>query len=310
MTSLHVVQAGLERAVSAVLTGLSVGGNPLTVDVGIGWPPLNKLQDVARSAKSKPVAQKGAVGVYDRRIGRNTTRWNPSSFNQVNVAATLTSVVSQSVIPPAGAATITLGGTVTVGDAVSTVLEDAGEIAISPGEAQPWSVSAEVAIGGATDTPTTMAAALAALISADAVMNLLVTALAVGPVVTLTAKSGKGPIRLVSNTGNGGSQEREIGRREREFQIASWSSTEEARNAIGDPIDTMLAQAELNFGLTFPDGSQGRLLYVNDFDIEDGTLQDAYRRDFLLTIDYPVTVKDQLYAILAPSFAQQVNTPF
>jgi hypothetical protein len=105
---------------------------------------------------------------------------------------------------------------------------------------------------------------------------------------------------LQSYTGNGGTQTMEIARRERSVQITCWSRTQQIREGVVDPINNMIATDELNFGLTMPDGTVARLCYVNDFDIEDDTLEDVYRHDFMVSIEYPVTVLDQLYAVLAP----------
>lgn len=304
MATLHDVQAALQEAVKTATTGLTLNSTPIPVDVGIGWPPINVLQDTVRNGR-------GTIAVYDQKIGRNTTRWLPFSYEPTVIVPTLTSAVSHGTIELGGVETITLGGAVTPGDAVSAVLINTHPTPFdSQGDALPYQPGAQVVIGAAgapTDTPTTMATALATAVNGDTLLSTWVHATSAGPVVTLTALSGKGPLLLASHTGNGATGFREIGRRERHFQIACWTGSEELRQVVTDPIDAMLAEAELNFGLALPDGSMGRLLNQVDYYIEDGTLQDALRRDFILTIDYPVTVKDQLFAILAPELIQAVE---
>lgn len=291
--------AAVQGAVSGVTGAITVGGKPYLVDVAIGWPPENRLQDVARSTG------KGVIGIYDRKVGRNTTRWAPYDYNIIQLPSTLSSVVSGSIIDKStGSATITLGGPPTVGDGVSAVFLDRGLTIVTTTSAEFSPASAQVVVAVAGDTAATMAAKLAAAINADALLSTWVSAAAAGPVVTVSALSGMGPFLLASHTGNGATATREVGRRERQVQIACWTNSEMSRDAVCDPIAALLAQIEINFSLTASDGSPLRLVYDNDYDIEEGTLQDVYRRDLLVTVEFPITVVDTFYAILAPELSQ------
>jgi hypothetical protein len=286
MASFYAIMGVLQQQIQAALTtpAIVVAGLTVVPATGVGWPPLKVLQDVARAGTANV-----PISIYDRKIGRNTTRWLPEVVAQTIVPATLTTALSRAIIPPLTATTITLGATVTPGDAVSALLS-------YPGKGS----AAQVAVGGSSDTPTTLAAALAAQINADTTLNTWVTATAAGPVVTLSNIMSNVTLGLQSYTGNGGTQTMEIARRERSVQITCWSRTQQIREGVVDPINNMIATDELNFGLTMPDGTVARLCYVNDFDIEDDTLEDVYRHDFMVSIEYPVTVLDQLYAVLAP----------
>ena len=104
----------------------------------------------------------------------------------------------------------------------------------------------------------------------------------------------------MANVGNGASRTREIGRRDRHLQVVLWTRTQDDRNTIGNAIDTQIAKLEADFGLTFPDGTLGRVLYAGDQQLDDATLADTYRRDFMVSVDYPITTIDALYAVLAP----------
>jgi hypothetical protein len=55
------------------------------------------------------------------------------------------------------------------------------------------------------------------------------------------------------------------------------------------------------------DGSFGQFYYNNDLYIEDGSIQDLYRRDFHVSVDYAVTTNDELYSVLVP-ILQYTNT--
>jgi len=289
MATLHQIQAALQAAVTDATGMVVVNSQPVTVKAAIGWPPMKALQSIPLQFKAgTPLS---LISIYDRKTGRNVTRWSPYEISQSIVPATLTAEMSAASLAPRGSATITLGGAVTLGDAVSAVLTKVGAGAS-------WS-GAQVALSAPNDTPETMATKLAAQITADRVLSGWVSAVAVGPVVTLDSWVDDA-IRLSSNTGNGGSVLSEVGRREKQLQIACWTPTEGIREAVTDPIAAMIALAEVEFGFTLSDGTPVRLNYENDYYLEDDTSADVYRRDFLVRVDYPVTNVDALYSVLAP----------
>ena len=264
---------------------ITVSDNPQTPIVGVGWPPVNALQNVARGGC--------LISIYDRKVGRNSTRWAPFAYNQVIVPATLTTEVSAlGILLGLGSGSITLGATVSPGDAVSCVLS-------APAANAPRAMGAVVAMSASGDTPASMAAKLAALINADTTLRNWVSAAAVGAAVNLTNLLA-GSVVVESYAGNGGTQMRELGRRESQLQITVWTQTQQARLMVVIPITKMLAAAQAAFGLDLADGTPVQVTLSNDFPIEDDTLQDVYRHDFLVMIDYPITTKDQLFAVLAP----------
>lgn len=263
--------------------------------IGIGWPALPALQEVARGGAA-------LVTVYDRRVGRNVMRWNPYAYNQTTTTAVLTTAVvpASGAIAVGGSATITLANA-GIGDAVSCVIRNA---AVVPGvpKTDLGTTAAQVVSAVSGDTAPTMAAKLAVAINGDTTLSAWVSAAAVGPAVTLTSLLASGaPLIVQSFTGNGGSQQRELIRKERQFQVTAWTQTELLREALCDPVDNALAVAQATFGgVTDANGNPIRVTQVNDFDLEDDTLEDVYRHDFLVTLEYPVTTTDQLYAVLAP----------
>lgn len=296
MATLYQVLSAIQRQVSLVTTGLSAaGGGRLNVMVGIDWPSIKVLQTGVKKGSA-------IVTVFDRRMARNTTRWIPIALSQTVIRATLTSSVS-GVIPPLGSGSITLGGSVTNGDAVSCVLKNHDNLAtyapVTTVEA------ATVVIGTGADTPSLMAYRLVQAINEDPTLSTWVTASQSGAVVSLTSLVNRALV-LQSYTGNGGTQLTEIGRRERELQVVTWTASIEDRNTVGDAVETMLASMEAfvgNYpsGLVFSDGTSGRVTVRNDFLLDDATLAgEAYRRDQFLCVDHPVTTQNALYAVLAP----------
>jgi hypothetical protein len=280
---------------------VALANQQIVPQVGIGWPPLTAIQEVARGGAA-------LVTIYDRRVGKDVMRWNPYAYDQVAVAPGLTTAVAPAggLIPPLGAATITLGGTPGAGDAVSCVARNPTVVPGSP-DTDLGLTAAQVvsAVGG--DTASTMATKLAAAVNGDATLSLWLSAAASGPVVTLTSLIAGASLSVQSYAGNGGSQTRELIRKLRQFQVTSWTRTELLREALCDPVDQALAIAQATFGnVTDPSGNPIRVTDVNDFDLEENTLEDVYRHDFLVTLEYAVTTVDALYSVLAPVTEYQV----
>jgi len=284
MATVYQVLSAVSQMVQMATEALPAAcGGILNVQVGIDWPSTRVLQQAVKGGNA-------IVAVFDRKLTRNTTRWIPTVIGETLTPATLTTVASSS-IPANGSGTITLGGSVTVGDAVSCVLMN--------GTAQ----QAAIVSGFSADTPATMAAKLAAAINADPVLSTWVSATSNGSVVTVQSL---GPSLLMfSSTGNNGSAIIEIGRRLREIQIACWASTVEDRNLLAGQIDTLLSTIEAMIGpyqagLVLADGTSGYLKIGSDYQLDDATLSDAYRHDFMLSVDHGVTTQDALYSVLAP----------
>lgn len=286
MATLHQVQAGLQQVVSAALVGLVPGPA-----IGIGWPSEAVLANNVRPGAP------GLVSVYDRKMAKDSTRWKATSLSQVVTPATLVSTVSQSTGP---SPTITLSSVPSIGDAVSCVATWDGAQA------------AQVVVATAGATANGMATALANAINADPVLGAWFSATASGPVLALTPRVGPPWPTVASYTGNGGSEVIELGRRDRQMQVVVWANSELQRQSIGDPIETLIVQLEAGYGaypqgLPLADGTSARVLAGSDFYLEDSTLFDLYRRDFLLSLDYPLTTTDALYAVVAPVLATTPN---
>lgn len=296
MASIQDVLDSLVGQVTAVTTGLP----GLVVEVGTDFPP--------QAALMRMVEQGGValVTVMDRKMSRNTTRWSPIAIGEAVTPATLVSTVSNQIVAPDGTATITLSGAITLGDAVSCVLTNGAALAQPTAVQTPlWAVTTFAAAGA---TLGTVATALCNAINADSILSTWVTATVAGGVITLTSMLAT-PLKLQSLTGNGGEQLTQIGRRAGQFQIVTWASSIAHRNAVGNAISSMAEQMEVFWGayangVSFPDGTGGNVTVMNDFLLDDATMSDTYRRDILLTIDYPITTVDALYSVLMPPLMQ------
>lgn len=289
MPTLYTVLATLQERVSALTTALTSTaadtlGDPINVLVGIGFPSERTLQNNVRKSTT-PTA---LVTVFDRGLATDTTRWSAVRLGLTALPATVHGSLSSPTMAAGAPVLLGLSGTPTAGDAVALVVTASLGLSF-----------AQVAIAAAGDTPGTMAAQLASLINTDPDLSSIVSAAATDGIVTLTPLIN-GPIKLACNVGNGAVAMTEIARRNRGLQIAVWTRTEDDRNTVGDVLEVAIAEMEADFGLIFPDGTMGRVHYAGDHLLDDATLADTYRRDFLLMVDYPITTTDQLYAVLAP----------
>jgi hypothetical protein len=299
VATLYTVLSSLQQQVSSVTQGL-VSNSPdtfglaLTVQVGLYWPSAKSLQNNVRPGNAPGgLGPTALVTIYDRGIAADSTRWLPSVVSQMITPPAITSTLSALFIPPYGTVTLTIGGPLTLGDAVSLI--------VTP---QPFGSCAVIPSVVAGDTTTTMAAKMAALVNSNAdlgtnIIASLISATSSGPVVTITSLVNR-DLALASYVGNGGTNLTEIGRRKRHFQIVVWCRTPDDRITVGDPIELLIAELEANFGLTFPDGTLGRLTFSGDVSHDEATLSDVLRRDFMVCVEYGINVPDYVYSILAP----------
>ncbi len=294
MATLYQALVAIQKQVSAVTQGLisnspDTFGKPLNVEVGLYWPSVKALQDNVRKNHPATTGPTALVTIYDRGLAADSTRWQSTLVGQTVTPATLTVTTSEDYVQQLASMTLTFGGVPTVGDAVGIVLQ--------PGIALAQAV---VAIAGAADTSLTMAAQALALLQANPKIMTWVSASLSGNVLTLTSLLSGAPVTITANVGNGGTRSFEIGRRKRHFQIVVWTRTPDDRVTVGDPIETLIAGLEADFGLTFPDGTLGRLTFSGDTLHDQAVLSDTFRRDFFLCVDYGINVTDVTYSILAP----------
>lgn len=239
----------------------SVANAPVMIYAG--WPGSARLDDDLAAGKVH-------VSVYARPEERNTTRysrdWKTVSIN----AATLTLATTVN--------TVTVGGTVsTPQNATLLVNGKAYSYALQP-----------------TDTLTTIATALAALVNADT------PATSSGAVVTIPAA-----YKIVARVGTTGISIRELRRQERVFQIVIWAPTPALRDAVTQPLDVALAA--LNF-ITLSDTSAARLIYKSSPITDDLQKASLYRRDLFYTVEY-ATTQTQVNTVVTVTQSNFSNQP-
>ena len=312
MASLRQVLVAVQLQVSAVTSNLSMFNAPISVSVGVGWPPVRTLQSAVKM--TPPMA---LVSVFDRKMSHDSTRWSPAAVAQQIVPATMVSSPSQQILPAGGTCQLALSSAPAAGDAVSIVLLNrSAEASADPGDGS-YTASpggAVVVAARAGDGLATVADALAAAFNATPTLAAVAAATVAGTSVVLTSRSRSASV-VSSYTGNGGTVTTELGRRRRDVQISIWAPSVEIRDIVAGVVEPLVAEMEMfrgssgqfASGLPLADGSSGRILASNDFQINDPVLSDLYRYDFILTIDYPVTVMDNVYAVLAPVLQYQIT---
>lgn len=221
-----------------------------------GWPKSAQLDaDLA--------AGKCHVSIFPPPgMERNTTRYNEDDVDIAPPAKTLTALVS--------------GDQVTIGGTVSTPLN----VIVLAGGRYAFSYVVQV-----SDTPSSIAAALAALIAVA-----FPGTSAAGAIITVAGKPGILQARLAGQ----GQSWQELGRQEKTFMITCWCSTPEQRDQIAPAID--IALRKLNF-ITLPDQGAARLRYGSTRSSDEGEKVQIYRRDLLYTVEYATSLVTPAYEV-------------
>lgn len=222
-----------------------------------GWPLTGDLyQDLAKGIAN--------VNVYSRPEERNTTRF-------MDVEQTV------SVQTPTLALTVA-GQTITVGGQMPPASNPHHLAVFVNGKPYAYLVSN-------ADSLTSIATAIARLISAD-----LPSATSSGPIVLLPPNARIGAARM----GVTGTTSREVGRREKLFQIGIWCNKPEDRSAIAKAIEPVLMDTPR---FVLPDNYWARLIYKNSLESDSMEKQNLYRRDLFYTVEYPTTRAQTGYQI-------------
>jgi hypothetical protein len=232
-------------------------GNPSIVTVPCkiyrGWPvPANLDTDL----------KAGVINPQNN--GQNVTRYTTDWLELPVATPALTLTVSGT--------TVTVGGTPSSPLNAAVLVNRKGYIhAVQP-----------------SDTLTTVATALAALINVDT------PAASSGAVITIPAAK-----QLVARVGAVGNVIQEVAREKRGFQITFWCPNPSLRDAIAPPVQVALSS--LTF-LALPDGTGGRIRYVNGTSSDQVEKSGLYRRDLFYSVEFGTTITQSSAQIIAEIF--------
>ena len=145
----------------------------------------------------------------------------------------------------------------------------------------------------ATDTPTSIATALASLIGTW-------QASSSGPVVTVP-----GATKLQARIGAVGIIVQELKRQKKGFRISLWCNDPLVRDALAAVIDPALS--DLTF-LSLSDGTSGRIRYDRTHTIDNAQKVGLYRRDFDYSVEYATTNVQRVAEIVAENIDLATGT--
>lgn len=143
-----------------------------------------------------------------------------------------------------------------------------------------------------SDTPATIAAALAAFFPGATVQ---------GPTLTIPHAVG-----LTPATGGTGTATRITRRQQQLFLVTLWSASPEGRDALGSALDGALS------GVTWfaaSDGAQCQLKFAGSADIDTMQAQSLYRRDMRFNVIYDTTQNQAAAQMLFGAGVVHVQTP-
>lgn len=235
------------------------------VRVFSGWPLPAQLD----ADLPKDIAH---VSVYTiPGVGRNTTRYAPSAHVGQIVAATLTLTA--------------VGNVLTVGGAMPSPFA-LHNMAVLMGKT-PYIYSVQP-----TDTPASIATALATLLAVD-----YPGTTSSGSTITV---AGTAPTAV--RVGTSAPVSREWERESRRFQVSVWAPDEATRSVISAAIRSALSKISF---LVMPDGFGAHVVYAGDQLSDSGQKVRIYRRDIFYEIEYATTDQETAVVIVAALLNQQ-----
>lgn len=256
MADLSDVEAAIAAFVGATLYPSGNSGACVVAALCMverGWPNAISLNEALAAGNV-------VVSIYAQQFAtRPTSRFQMQWQTVVAVANTLTATTS--------------GDTVTIGGAVSA----SPQTVVIAANSKTWAYTAL-----ANDTPTTIAAALAALVTGS---------IAIGATVTLAGASG-----LAARVSGVGTIARELRRQTQGFQVIVWAPTPALRDSVASLIDVSFAEID---SLVMPDGFGARIQYARTMTSDQYENALLYRRDLFYTVEYATTQTLAGYSVAA-----------
>jgi hypothetical protein len=289
---------GLYQALFTQINTAFAGTNPLlnnlpvlpAPEIGIDWPAQKCIGAVSNGTEP------ALISFFDRGTTKNITRAIP----MLNV------------LPPIGpnpGATLTpsslllkTGETVTLTGSGTPVINDAFCLTLIYGSVGQNQLYAEITASGTTTLSD-------ALTSFTGQINLIenFSASLSGDVITVTSAFQQN-VTVRAEVTNIATVTQEGYRWLRDIQITLWVPSPAARSKYGDVLEQLFAQLEVNYGFFTSDNTAVRLTVTHDHLWTDSQLQDYYRRDFIIQLDYavlntlpafPIETIKQTYGILS-----------
>ena len=261
MAELSEVEQLLVSVIAAALyprgtAAASVAGVP--VKIYRGWPAPGGLDADLRVGSA-------TVTVFPLDSETNSTRYLNDWYEVASPPLTLA--------PAVGGQTVTLAGTPCCPCNAALVVD--GHAFVHPVQA--------------TDTPASIATALAVLVSGTT------PATSSGNIITIP-----GAAKIAARAGAVGSIVQELKRQKKLFRVTAWCPDPATRDTLAATIDAALAAVTF---LTLPDGTAGRLRYERSRTDDAPQKAALYRRDLEYSVEYATTTARRAAAVVAEQFS-------
>lgn len=270
---LYAVLSGVQNTI-----GASVSNNGVSVPVStfLDFPSMETLQNSV-------VSNTCLVSIFDHGGAKDVTRFiKYRTIPDQIVPAGVSVAVSNQNIPANSAITIQFSGVPTINDVF--VLQLSLPLTL------PYCYFVPTSVVTLTEYVTNVQNSINNIYS-----NILETSINND---TLTIKNNTDfPIFISASIGNLVNSFYEVGRRKRNIQVSVWSSQEQVRSIVGSMLETYFETVAFQFGLQLSDGTYARLELENDILMKDFQMQDIFRRDFFLDLEYSIMSTEQSYSI-------------
>jgi hypothetical protein len=238
-------------------SGTITPGSPIMAKLYRGWPESSNLD-------SDLAAGNAHISVFpESGMTRNTTRYQDKTRVPLPTPTTLTATVTGQVV--------TFGGNCAAPHLAGVKIGNGLDTATYAYPTQP------------SDTPATVAAALAALIAGATVS---------GAVLTCPAQP------VVARTGALQTTSFETRRQTQSFRLSFWCPAPLVRDVLVSAVDVSLSLVRR---FSFLDGTVGRLIFQSVF-VDDKPSKDrVWRRDLRVQVEYPTTAASLTPIVLFPA---------
>ena len=269
----------------------------VTATIGVGYPPVRALQNVARSGL--------LISVYDHGIAPDKTRWMPfPALDAVAIASDI-GVTAPSTINAASSGSILVSGSPIAGDSLSINVYHGG-----PSQGATYTLAQSGTLDdlcngfvNAVNTDATTIYNTSGTVQSGGMQGIVATYLGSGDIEIQNNRPSA--IGLIVTAVNGFNNVTEIRRVMRQVQITSWANSPDLRDTVCDPIELAFSEQQVYFGSQFPDGTWARILLENDVSVEEDTLQDVFRRDFIIGCEYGIVQPSVTYPVTVTQLLQQ-----
>lgn len=284
MATLTEVMLKFKTVIEEAVADLLVDGNPLDIKVGLGWPDIERLQDVARG--------RALIAIHDRSAGRVPRRYITKQQAMIPLPCGIIATLSNDVVAPSGTVTLTIGFS-----SGSIAVNEFDGVGLTAGLG--FVENGATAIAAPGETRTTLSAKLRdAINDNDNPLSEWLSATSAAEVVTVENLLTDS-LRLVKGVGNRTKRIKETGKGYADLQVVVWVNSQQARRAIDDILEPFFSDLEDDGNFEIAAGDNAVITYGSGMNNDADVQKDAYRRDYMIGVEYSIRKIDYAYPVLA-----------